>query len=223
MKNIELVKKAFENCRANCEINDDGRLEVEVNFTAYGGYLYTFGAELEIDEDVPAINFLSTWSKDGMFLDFSVNDCLESQTESDEEWNEVGSAFEAFVNEFEETYIKLAEEYTIEGKYIEEELFKDTNWNVKISETDDGYKYFFETWSDAGEDLAITGFSETWDGIVEEIKYAYENADSDDTYEDFWENRGKNGYPNGRDAIEEAIKSRKESYKELYDAVMKEN
>ena len=90
---------------------------------------------------------------------------------------------------------------------------------MEITETDDGLEYYFETWSDDGEDLIIEGEAETWEEIVEVIEYEYENADSDDTYELFWEMRGKNGYPSGRDEIEEAIKSRKESYKELYDVI----
>lgn len=116
MKNIELVKMAFENVGATCEINDD-KLEVAVNLTAYNGYEYTFGTRLEIDEDIPAINFLSTWSRDGFAMDFSYYGALECQTESEEEFREVGAAFECWMERFFDEYIKLAEEYTIEAEY----------------------------------------------------------------------------------------------------------
>lgn len=97
-----------------------------------------------------------------------------------------------------------------------EEKFEKTSWDrIEFTETTKGFEYFIETWSDAGEDLIVEGEADSLLDFAKALDAYYVDADSDETFNLFWQMKGERGYPYGRDAIDEALELRKAKYEEL--------
>lgn len=96
-------------------------------------------------------------------------------------------------------------------------------WCVHQFEQNDAgvITFCFEDFSDRGENLVIEGEEEDFESFKQRIEYEYEDADSDLTFDCFWQVRGTRGYPEDYRDIVLALESRKRKYEELRNVVRK--
>ena len=109
------------------------------------------------------------------------------------------------------------------SKFKELEEMLERVWCVqKFEQNDAGVITFcLVDYSDRGENLVIEGEEENFESFKQLIEYEYEDADSNEMFDCFWQVRGTRGYHEDYRDIVLDLRSRKRKYGELRNVVRK--